>query len=83
MNYTDFTKVQISAKIYWGFNIKISNNKIIIMSEQEIIEEIKNSMKIFFKIHGLEELKQGIEKLNLHIHDRPALGQIIYVCDHE
>ena len=80
--FNNYTTVQISAKIYWGFNIEIPNFKIVTMSDKDIIDEIENFMKTFFKIHGLDELTEGIDKLNLHIHDRPPLGQTIYVCDH-
>ena len=78
----NYTKVQISAKIYWGFNIEIPNGRIITMSEKDIVDEIETFMKTFFKIHGLDELREGVDKLNLHIHDRPPLGETIYVCDH-
>ena len=54
------------------------------MDDKDIINEIKSIMKTFFLLHGMEELKEGVDKLNLHIHDRPtSLGQTIYVCDHE
>jgi hypothetical protein len=80
----NYTKIQISAKIYWGFNIEILNDKVNIMSDKDIINEIKSIMKTFFLLYGMEELKEGVDKLNLHIHDRPTLlGQTIYVCDHE
>ena len=79
----NYTKVQISAPIYWGFNIDFPNEKIITMSETNIIEEMKNFMKAFFKIHNLEELKEGVDKLNLHIHQRIIIGETIYLCDHE
>jgi hypothetical protein len=80
----NYTKIQISAKIYWGFNIEILNEKLNIMDDKDIVNEIKSIMKTFFLLHGMEELKEGVDKLNLHIHDRPtSLGQTIYVCDHE
>jgi hypothetical protein len=78
----EYTIVQVSAKIYWGFNIKISNNKLPLMSEIEIVEEIKDSMRKFFKKYNLEELKEGVNELNLHIHVPIVLGKTIYVCDH-
>jgi hypothetical protein len=79
----NYTKIQISAKIYWGFNIEILNDKVNIMSDQDIINDIKSSMKTFFLLYGMEELKEGVDKLNLHIHNRPTSpGQTIYVCDH-
>ena len=46
----NYTKIQISAKIYWGFNIEIVNDKVNIMSDQDIINEIKSIMKTFFFI---------------------------------
>ena len=53
------------------------------MSEKDIIEEMKVFMKTFFKIHNLEELKQGVDNLNLHIHGKITIGETIYLCDHE
>ena len=79
----DYTKVQISAPNYWGFNIDFPNNKIITMSEKDIIEEMKVFMKTFFKIHNLEELKEGVDKLNLHIHQTITIGETIYLCNHK
>jgi hypothetical protein len=78
----DSTKIQVSAKTYWGFNIEIPNNKLYLMSNIEIVEEIKKKMITFFKNHNLEELKEGVNNLNLHIHEPISLGQTIYVCDH-
>jgi hypothetical protein len=78
---TDFTKVQISAKIYWGFSVDFDNKRLKNMGKKDIINEIKLFMKSFFHIHNLEELKEGIDKLNLHIHQDIILGQTIYVCD--
>jgi len=76
----EYTKVQISAKIYWGFNIEIPNKRLITMSKQNIIDEMINFMKTFFDIHNLEELKEGVDNLNLHIHQEIVPGQTIYVC---
>ena len=81
---SNYTKIQISAKTYWGFNIEILNNTLNTMSDQDIVNEIKSSMKTFFLFYGMEELKEGVDKLNLHIHNRPtSLGETIYVCDHQ
>ena len=49
----DYTKIQVSAKIYWGFNIEIPNKRLITMSKQNIIDEMINFMKTFFAIHNL------------------------------
>jgi len=78
----DCTKIQISAKTYWGFNIKIPNNKLSLMTDIDIVEEIKKEMITFFKNNNLEELKEGVNNLNLHIHDQISTGSTIYVCDH-
>ena len=53
------------------------------MSEKDIIEEMKVFMKTFFKIHNLEELKEGVDKLNLHIHQKITIGETIYLCNHK
>ena len=79
----NYTKVQVSAKTYWGFNIEIPNNRLVEMLENDIVEEIKNKMIAFFKKYNLEELKEGVSKLNLHIHDPIDIGKTIYVCDHD
>ena len=47
------------------------------MSETDIIEEMKVFMKTFFKIHNLEELKQGVDNLNLHIDGKITIGETI------
>jgi hypothetical protein len=78
----DSTKIQVSAKTYWGFNIEIPNNKLYLMTNNEIVEQIKKEMISFFKKHNLEELKEGVNNLNLHIHGPISFGDIIYVCDH-
>jgi hypothetical protein len=78
----EYTKIQISAKLYWGFNIEIPNNRLITMTKDEIVDEIKSFMKTFFELYNLEELKNGIDLLNLHIHDDIIIGQTIYVCEH-
>jgi len=75
--------IQISAKTYWGFKHFIDKNKINFMTHDEIIEETKDKMKKFFKDNNLLELKEGIDKLNLHIHDNinDSNNNIIYLCD--
>ena len=77
-----YTKVQISAKTYWGFNYDLVDSQLMTMSKNDIVEEIKRFMKTFFAIHNLEELKEGVDKLELHIHQDIVPGQTIYVCDH-
>jgi len=78
-----YTKIQISAKTYWGFSIDIPDRRLVGMNETDIVEEIKSFMKIFFSIHNLEDLKEGIANLNLHIHQDIVPGKTIYVCSHD
>ena len=67
-------------KLKW---LTMQNNRIVLMSNEEIVDEIKNFMLSFFKIYNLEELRDGVKNLSLHIHDRPqSIGDTIYVCDH-
>jgi len=75
-----YTKIQISAKTYWGFSIDIPDRRLINMNETEIIEEIKSLMKIFFSLYNLQDLKEGVDFLNLHIHQDIVPGRTIYVC---
>lgn len=75
------TKIQISANIYNGFSIDIDNKRLSNMSEKDIIDEIKNIMKVFFLLHNLYELSNGVDNLNLHIHQDIIPSEIIYVCE--
>ena len=76
------TILQISAKIYWGFCVEISKDLLITMEINEIVIYLKKQMKIFFKLHNLLELEEGINKLNLHIHNYNIEDPVIYLCDH-
>jgi hypothetical protein len=79
MNYTI---LQISAPIYWGFQHEIPNSRLEGMKDDELVTEVKNAMKTFFHIHNLLELKEGVDKLELHIHQKRIPGQVIYLCNH-
>jgi len=57
--WKNIQQFKFRQKFIGGFNIKISNNKLILMSETDIVEEIKESMRKFFKKYNLEELKEG------------------------
>lgn len=77
--------LQISAKTYWGYRYYYSIEEFNDTLDEDIIFNITFSMKIFFEENNLLELKEGVDKLNLHIH-RPSEikgGDIIYICDHE
>jgi len=75
---------QISANIYWGFQVKIKKTIVTEKSNDELIKYIKDDMKNFFKNNNLLELSEGIDKLKLHFHQdiSEINGGIIYVCDH-
>ena len=78
-----FINIQISAKIYAGFQYKIPKEIINNMTSEEIIKEVKIHMKNFFtNPYDLYLLREGIDKLELHIHDDiPYNRPIIYLCD--
>jgi uncharacterized membrane protein YkgB len=81
----DFITIQISAKIYSGFQYKIPKDIINKMTEEEIIIETKTYMKNFFNNNNLYSLKDGIDALKLHFHDTIPIEDditIIYLCDH-
>ena len=81
----DHITIQISAKTYWGFKNYIDKKLIDYMTYEDIVNETKQKMKQFFEENNLLELKEGIDKLNLHIHNLQGElsgNDIIYLCDH-
>lgn len=78
-----YTKVQVSAKHYWGFNVDFPNSRLMRMSKDDIVRELVEIMKIFFESHNLLELKEGVDQLDWHIHQNIVPGQTIYVCAHD
>ena len=80
-----FITFQISAETYSGFQYKIPYNICKNMTNEDIIKEIKINMKHFFTYpHDFYLLRNGIDDLQLHIHDdRPFnSNDIVYVCNH-
>jgi hypothetical protein len=83
MNSEETIIFQISAPIYSGFQYKIPKSNVEFMTSDEIIKEIKIYMKNFFESYNLYILHQGIDNLQLHIHENITIDKdIIYVCDH-
>ena len=87
--FYDYILFQISANIYWGFQIKLKRylvKELISNSNDKLIKYIKNEMKSFFKNNNLLELNEGIDNLQLHFHynmdEILESKEIIYVCDH-
>lgn len=76
------TIIQISANVYWGFRVDIPKELLFYMQIDEVISYVKHKMKSFFKLNNLLELAEGIDKLNLHIHDYNIEDPEIYLCDH-
>ena len=80
---SDFITIQISAKIYSGYQYKIPKELYPKYSEEEIINEVKIGMKNFFNSHNLYLLSEDIDTLKLHFHDKNTHpDNIIYLCDH-
>ena len=79
-----FLIVQISAKTYWGFRHYIPREFSDVMTHNEIIQDTKRKMKEFFQEHNLIELKEGVDRLNLHIHDINETKEydLVYLCAH-
>jgi len=76
------TILQISSKIYWGFKIEVTRDFLIDTEINDIISYMKKQMKKFFKTHNLLELAEGIDELNLHVHNFDIEDPIIYLCSH-
>ena len=79
----DFITVKVCAKLYNGFEYKIEKEKYKKMNFKEIVDEVKTYMKNFFtNPYNLYELRDGVDKLDLHYHDDiPHNRPIIYLCD--
>ncbi len=83
MNSDENIIFQISAPIYSGFQYIIPKSNVQFMTSDEIIKEIKIYMRNLFQSYNLYVLKDGIDNLNLHIHEDISIDKnIIYVCDH-
>lgn len=78
----EYTTIQVSSNIYWGFQMKIEKDKLLLTPKKDIVLELKKYMKTFFAEHNLMELCEGINNLNLHIH-QSLLDPIIFACDHD
>lgn len=76
------TTFQVSTPIYWGFRLEFENSKLDFLSDEEIIREITSTMKGCFASLNLEELREGVDKLNLHVHRPIIINQVNFVCDH-
>ena len=79
-----FITLQVSAKIYWGFQYKVPLEYALNVTPESLAKETQTHMKNFFDTHNLQELKEGVDKLHLCIHGEiNELDTIVYVCDHK
>ena len=79
----DFIIIEISAKIYAGFQYKISKNTLKNMKTSDIIDKVKIYMINFFKTHNLYLLQEGVDNMKLHFHTDILFNKnIVYLCDH-
>jgi hypothetical protein len=52
-------------------------------SSEYLVQHLKTHMKNFFSSHNLQELKEGIDKLDLHIHHNiQQSDKVVYACYH-
>jgi hypothetical protein len=77
----NFITIQVSAPKYWGFRYKVPLEYALSVTKETLVLELKLYMKNFFNTHNLQELKDGVDELNLHFHqDILPYQTIIYVC---
>lgn len=81
MENIEYTTIQISSKIYGGFQYKIPTELFNKMSYDDVIKETKIYMKNFFKTYNLYELCNNIDHLSLHMHDDLYSKKIRFLCD--
>lgn len=80
----DLITIQISAKTYSGFKYPIPREYLKNTSDEDLIKEVKQFMKNFFKLHNLYLLEHDVDDLKLHFHESKDTDKdIIYLCDHE
>jgi len=78
-----FITLQISAPTYWGFQYKVPLNYALSVTHETLVKEMYVYMKNFFNINNLQELKEGVDKLHLCIHDNISpTSTIVYLCNH-
>jgi folate-binding Fe-S cluster repair protein YgfZ len=76
---------QISAELFWGYNINVNPNNFI--NNEEIIEYLQNDLYLFLDSKNLQDLIKEAKKMKLHIHiNKFELNnfsnlEIVYVCD--
>jgi hypothetical protein len=71
---------QVSDPVYWGFQVVVDDLLIFPHDgpEKEIVTMVKSTMKEFFSSHNLLMLADGVDALELGIHE---YGETItYVC---
>lgn len=80
---TQFITIQVSAPKYWGFQYRVPTMYAINTSSDNLVQELKTHMKNFFSSHNLQELKEGVDKLDLHIHHNiQQFDTVVYACYH-
>ena len=79
--------LQISDKLFWGFNISVELD--FYNSIDELANIIKKELILFLNDNNLLNLKEEAEKLNLHNHYYTKYEElydtnekIIYFCSH-
>ena len=75
--------ITVSDPIYWGFTYKIPLDYAMNVNKDILVDEMKQYMKNFFGSYGLVYLQEGIDKLNLHLHnDIKETDTVVYMCTH-
>ena len=78
---TKFITITISDPIYQGFTYKIPLEYALNIKSNVIVNEMKKYMKNFFGYNNLVCLQEGIDKLNLHLHqDITHTDTVVYMC---
>lgn len=78
-------RVQVSAPVYWGYSMDFEVEHLNQLTPEQVIQEVKRCMASFFRQNNLLELAEGVQRLELHVHQSIrglAPGSTIYVCSH-
>ena len=83
---------QISAELYWGFQVHLDESELEALDFDMLYKIIKHRLKKFLKAGNLVDLHDRVDDMKLHIHSACSSleeliaqwqeEEIIYVCSH-
>ena len=74
-------KIQLSAPLFWGYNLFLPKEVLNEMSRENIVNYITSNLYSLLQSNNLEILLEKSKEMNWHIHDDIIKSDgVIYVC---